>query len=324
MAACIVCAALTAPMGCKREAAAPAERGPFQKGFIGFVGAGQDDPVWAILKAGAERFAGNSALLEVRYAAPAILSPDQQIALIRSMHDSGMRGLCVQVFDAKALRPTLAELITKGVAVVTMIQSIEPLAVSGHVGFDEQAAGRAVAEATIQVLESGGHIMVLHASSLNRFERDRFEAFSAGLKAAPQIERWAEIDCGGEPFRAREEIKARSARFPNLSAWVSMKPWPLLAWSPDVAPLPAGCRLITCPADPALWPFIESGLCPAAVGFNYYEMGSKALQFCQVATQVDAQSHREYLAPIRLVFPANLAEYRNDWASWAAPPAAVQ
>ena len=103
-----------------------------------------------------------------------------------------------------------------------------------------------------------------------------------------------------------------------------MRPWPVQAWAPEVAPLPAGCRLITCPADPAIWPLIESGLCPAAVGFNYYEMGAKALQFCQIATLAETHSHREYHAPTRLVYPGNLAEYRRDWASWAARPGSAR
>jgi ABC-type sugar transport system substrate-binding protein len=329
----IACAALSLLPACENDSQPGVggtryRRIPTGAGYIAFIGAGQDDPLWPVLRAGAERFEREQGLIEVRYAAPPIVSPDQQATLIRSLTTPTLRGLCVQVIDPDSLGPVLDRARQNGAAIVTMGRRANYSPIHGNVGYDEEAIGRALADATVRYLKSRGAIMILHEGQKDRPMRRRYGAFMEAIEPVLGIERWAEIDCQGDPYRAREEIRARSERFPGLSAWVSLAPWPLLAWSPSSAtasapasPLPDGCKLITCGAEPTVWPFLESGLCPIVVGFDYHDMGAKALQFCQAATEGGVITPREYTVPVRMVTPTNLAEYKRDWAVWAAPPA---
>jgi len=205
----------------------------------------------------------------------------------------------VQVIDPKVMGPTFDRVRQSGGAIVTMVRRTEYTPIDGHLGRDEEAVGRALADATIGYLcpEKGdralattraqgpaaapsrrpspsstdcqGTIMVVHSAKDERVMRSRYDAFLAAMGAAPRIERRLFIDCGGDPNVARKEVASRCALYPCLSAFVSIAPWPLMEWSPGPAsapPLPAGCKLITCGAEPPFWPFIESGLCPSSSG----------------------------------------------------------
>jgi len=50
-----------------------------EEGFIAFVGAGQDDPLWPVLRAGAHRFDRAHGRVEVRYEAPPVVSPTSRL-----------------------------------------------------------------------------------------------------------------------------------------------------------------------------------------------------------------------------------------------------
>jgi len=326
--ALLFAAAFTVPAllgGCERGEPTRYRRIPKGAGFIAFVGAAEHDPLWPILRAGAERFERDQGLIEVRYVAPAVDSPDQQVALIRSLAGPSLRGLCVQVTDPAALESVFDLARQNGARIVTMIRRTDYPYIDGHVGYDETAVGSALADATIRYLHRQGAIAILYDAGGDRAVRDRYIAFTEAMKPAIGIERWAEIEYGGNPVQARRAMVGLAARYPRLSAWVSMSPWPIMELSPRAATnpasssLPPGCELITCGAEPWVWPFIESGICPVVVGFSYADAGLKALQFCQAATESNTIGGREYAIPIRIVTRANLDEYKRDWAVWSEP-----
>ncbi len=298
---------------------------PKGQGYVAFIGAGQDDPVWPILRAGAERFIRDFGAIEVRYAAPGIDSPGQQIEVIRSLSRPLLRGLCIQVIEPEPLCPVFDELAKSGVRIVTVMRPVVHPAVDGHVGYDDAAIGRELGNLVVQHLPrprppAVPTIMILHEGRRSRAMRERYDACLDALSREPSIERRGSADCGGDPVRARAEIASAAVRFPQLSGWVALEPWPVRAWSPDgdrKSPLPEGCVLITCGAEPALWPYIESNVCPAVVGFDYGDAGFMAMQFCQGAIQSSEERGRLYPVPIRVVTAATLARYKQDWAAWS-------
>lgn len=310
---------------CSCRDSGPVEKAPVRKepGLIAFIGAGRDDPLWPLLRAGAQRFEREYGRIEVRYDAPAIVSAEQQARLIQSLIHSSLRGLCVQVVAGAPLEPVFARVVQSGGQIITMCRRTDLPNVAGHVGYDDEAAGRALAEETVRYLNGQGTIMLLHEGQRDPAMRVRFRAFEEAIRRHPRVERLADTDCGGDPLLARRQIADFFARYPRLSAWVSLAPWPLLEGATERAgasALPAGCRLIPCGAEPATWPYIESGACPVAVGFAYHDAGFTALQFCQAAARSPGSGAREYTIPIRVVTPASLEEYRRDWAVWAAAP----
>ncbi len=322
--AVLVCLGSGCDNEAQREARSRYRRIPPSEGFIAFVGTGQDDPLWPVLRAGAERFDREFGWIHVRYEAPRIASAEQQMALIRSLADSKLRGLCVQAIDPEAMVPVLEYVVRKGGRIVTMMRKVPYGKIDGHVGCDEAVVGRSLADAVVRSLRSQGTVMALHAGDRDAAMRTRYNAFREAMQPFRSIELLAENDCGGDPFRARREIASLSARYPRLSAWVSPAPWPLEHWTstgPDDSPLPPGCRLITCGAEPPMWKYIENGTCPAVVGIVCHDLGFKALEFCQGALDAPSPGGREYLAPVRVITIENLEQYKHDWSVWTASPA---
>jgi ABC-type sugar transport system substrate-binding protein len=296
---------------------------PKETGFMVFVGAGPDDTLWPVLRASAQRFDRASGRYEVRYETPPITSSDKQVALIQSLASPSLRGICVQVVDSRGLVPALNRVQQSGTRIITIGDRVEGVAVDGHVGVNEDEVGRALAEATARCLDSRGAVMVLHGGDRSTAMRDRYRAFQDAARTYRQVEVWNSIDYGGSPMSARQAIVSWSSRYPSLSAWVSMAPWPVMngpASSETRPSLPAGCKIITCMAEPSLWPHVESGLCPYAVAFDYGEAGAKAMDLCQVAMQSTMHQPRGYAIPVRIISAASLEEYKRDWARWATPP----
>jgi ABC-type sugar transport system substrate-binding protein len=288
---------------------------PEDAGFVAFVGAGENDPLWPILRAGAQRFDRHLGRYHVKYAAPVTPTPERQVELIRSMIGPRMRALCVHLLDREVAGPLFTEVRKNGGIVVTMVTETESDLVTGHCGYDEAEIGAALADATVRYLNDAGAVMVLYRAEGTAAQAARYKAFKEQIRFS-HVERWAELDCGGDAARARAIIRERSARYPRLGAWVSMEPWPFQAWGTESG-LPDGCRVITCGAGPTVWPRVASGACVAAVGSNYYDLGYMALQFAQNEIESPSPYPRRYTVPIRMVYPSNLDAYKKDWAFWA-------
>ena len=285
-------------------------------GVIAFVGAGQRHSLWPVLKASAERYDHEMCMLDVQYLCPRGDSPQDQIDLLKSLTDTALRGVCVQLENAPALEPTLRELYNRGILIVSMVKPAPEEIRVGHVGFDESVVGETLADAAAEAIGDQGALMLLHAGTKDPVYGLRLVAFENQIRRHGRIEVQAEIDCQMDPFEARKEIRERSARFPRLSAWVALDDWPLRGVGLTDQPLPAGCRLITFGGVPDQWPLIRDGTCPAVVAANYRELGMQALQACEVATKKISRFKATYQAPLRIVRRSNLDAYISDWSSW--------
>ena len=305
--------------GCEKQQPVPATQPVRAKrsGMIAFIGAAKTDPIWPILQAGAKRFEQEQGVFEVRYDAPDVVSSDRQVALIRSLAGPSLRGICVQVIDPLGIRPALEQVKLYGGVIVTMMQKVEGIDLGGHVGYDDAAVGESLARLTIQALDGKGAIMVLHGNRNRAAMIERRKAFDDVLSGVHGIERWADVDCEGNPSDARREIADRTARYPRLSMWVSLGPWPFQNCPADETPIPKGQKIVLVSPGPEAWPYLKSGVCEAAVAFQYHEAGMYALQYCQTAAMTSTNTPREYRIPIRILNPSNVDEYASDWAFWA-------
>jgi len=297
-------------------------RGPYPRiradlGFIAFVGAGEGDPLWPILKTSAQRYAHRLGEMEVRYLCPAGNSPQDQIDVLQSLNDPDMRGLCIQIINAKALTPIFDEMHNRGIRIVSMIRPAPERYRVAHVGFDEAAIGEALADVTAKVLDGAGSIMLLHAGYEHPIYGPRLIAFEKQLSWHREIEVYAKQDCQTDARRARRIIRERSQRFPRLSAWVALDDWPIRDLGLGEPTFWPGCKFITFGGTPAHWILLQRGTSPAIVAANYRDLGAKGVQFCEMAVLHPSRFTQRYAAPLRTVLPTNLEEYQRDWAYWS-------
>ena len=99
-------------LGCEETALPPGVKMPvasarLDSGFIAFVGAGKNDPLWPILKTGAEHYVAMVGTTEVKYFCPKGDSAQDQIELLQSLHDPNMQGMCIHMADIDDISPVL-------------------------------------------------------------------------------------------------------------------------------------------------------------------------------------------------------------------------
>ncbi|MCK4657986.1 MAG: substrate-binding domain-containing protein [Phycisphaerae bacterium] len=291
------------------------------KGFIAVVGAGQNDPLWLVLRGSAlqqQNFIGN---VPIRTVAPPVISSHAQAQLIQKLRREGMRGLCVQVINPKAIAPHLQRLANDGVAVVTMVHPIESQPALVHCGVDQALLGESLADVLAEALKQKGTIAVVHANEKLDYTRERYEAFMERLIHYPRIKVLREFDCGGNPQRAQEMIRRCMHRFPRLNGWVAIDNWPLRGLDPREPLLPASCRLITTDPIPVLWDNLDSGNCFAMIAADYAEIARQAVLKCSIALEGKVVRQRTFLAKPRPVWSSSLHPYKIEWMEWCSRPA---
>lgn len=293
----------------QRQAAKPA-------GYIAFVGAGEADPFWPLLKSSASAYA-RQRNYDVRFRSPEGDSPNDQLQLLLSLKDPEMRGLIVQIMDLAPIRAALDQFFRSGITIITLIQPGPEELSSGHVGFDDERIGRTLADTVAKYLEEVGTIMLLHAGEDHSVYGPRLRAFRKQISRYPRIEVFAEVDGKLDSRQSRTLMRERSQRYPRLSAWVALDDWPIRDGGRIDEVVPPRCRFLTVGGTPHQWPLLKSGACPAVVAGNYREMGSKAVEFCEAAIRDTSAFPRLYSAPVRIVWATDLDNYVRDWTSWA-------
>ncbi|MFH0983435.1 MAG: substrate-binding domain-containing protein [Planctomycetota bacterium] len=308
-------AVLSPLLSCSPSARPPASTG---KGFIAIVGAGQDDPLWPVLRGSALRQQGFVGEVPLRAVAPPTVSTLAQTQLIDQLYREGMRGLCVQVIDPQAIGPYLKGLAQHGVPVVTMVHSVEGQQGLMHCGVDQRLVGEALADSIAGALQDKGTIAVVHANSSVPYARERYEAFSARLKRYPRIMVLREFDCGGNPQRAREMMRGCMRRFPRLNAWVAIDNWPLRGLDLQERLFPTSCRLVTTDPQPQVWDHLSTGTCLAMIGAEYFQVAEQAVIKCAAALERNLDRWPTFLAPPRPVRASDLHLYKTDWMAWCS------
>ncbi|UCG31653.1 MAG: substrate-binding domain-containing protein [Phycisphaerales bacterium] len=323
LSACVllVSLAVTAGLaGCKPEtpsgASVPAGK------YIGFVGVGADDPLWQVLRAGAERFPSEPGHLAVRFFTPQTASPQEQVRLLRGLvGDLNLKGLCVQVSDPEALQGVLGEMAVHGVSVVSMVRDVPEAYRTVFCGVDEGALGRALAEAAAEAADGEGNVMVLVSDLDDPAYGRRLEAFRDAIRLEPDIHVLGYVECQADGVAARRELREGSRRFPSLEVWVMLDNWAFRGWDEAEPLVGAGCRLIAVDPLPEVCKYLESGLCFALVGGVYGDIGYEAMRNCRLAIGSPRLVKLEFLVPAMIVRASELEEYRAQWRLWTRPVA---
>ncbi|MCP4247024.1 MAG: sugar ABC transporter substrate-binding protein [bacterium] len=295
--------------------------GDGQAGTVAVVGAGRTHPLWPVLRNAAARFQALNPRFEVLAEAPPVVSPNLQEKLVRRLRRDGVRGVCVQVTDARALAVLLESLRSEGVVVVTLFEPVESTDPFPHSGVDHRAEGIALADALAGCISDGGTIGVLGADAEPR-ARLRRAGFMRQMARHPKLTVLHKLDCGGDEARAVDLVCDTMKRFPGTDGWAAMEAWSLLAPDDGRPLLPAECRLVV--PGPVVDPVqaLRSGRCQAMVVANYHEIVTRALETCIMSLEEHPLLRPTIDAEVRILNASNLAAFERDWARWTAWPIA--
>lgn len=319
---CVMCLLLAAAGACQRGAnSRPVRTVSSDDGFIAVVGAGEDNPLWPVLRGSAQRANRDLGSITVRIVAPQIGSPAAQTELIRSLRGQQLRAICVQVTDADAIAPVLEELRTAGVLVVTMIQPVASRLPFHHCGIDEAQVGKAIAEALTEGIDDKGTVAVLRGDEADKELTARYRGFHNELKHHTDVRVLRELRYPGDPERARKTIRDFCERFPRLNGFAVLGAWPLQSPEGLSEPLvPAGCKLVSVDPLPGTWPLLARGWCHALVGAEYARIADKAIQWCVVVLAESELPPQTYSVPARKVWSGNLESWKLQWRQWTEVP----
>lgn len=307
LAAAAMPAALAA-YGCS-ERDARGDKGPGQL-LVGFVGAGEDDALWPVLREGAEAQRLRMPGLALHIEAPPRTSASAQAQILRKLHERGVRALCVQVVDPPALRDVLVWLRTCGVVVVTMGRSIETEPPFDHVGWSEQQLGEEIGRAISQALPTGGRIVMLRPAEPGGPLHDRYLAIRSEVAAYIGLQVFGEYPCSSAD-EAALILKQSVEHFPDLTGWISVGPWPLLIEPAEAEALTAGRLLIAGDPVPGTWNVLTRCAETAALGPDYGEMAGMALGTARDALAQGGTARRRGSVPLRSIRGHDVDAFRR-------------
>lgn len=279
--------------------------------LVAMIGAGEDDPLWPMLRAGAEAQRAGMPRIALRVEAPPHSSPSAQAEVVRRLAGEGLRGLCIQVTDQRALRDLLEQLRDRGVVVVTMGQPVESRVAFHHVGWSEQHVGEMLGRAAAEAFAAGGRIGLIKSAEDFGPLVDRYQAFKSEIAPFIGIEVFTELPCRSSA-EAEALLRRGQTDFPGLSGWVSMGPWPLMIEKARAEELLRGRVLIAADPLPATWDVLDSDMQVTAVGPDYGELIRMALGTTRDILMQGGAGRDRGTVPIRTVGSANVAAFRDS------------
>lgn len=306
------------PAACRSSESGDPDAGPRQ--FIAFVGAGTTDPLWPVLRAGAERYAKTHPYHLFKYLVPDVVSPEEQAKLIRGLlGDVNLRGICVQVIDPQAMASVLGEASIHGIPVVTMLRDVTPSLRQAFCGIDEQNIGRQLAVAAVEAVDGSGNIMVLTSSVSDPVYQRRLAGFREGMRRQSDVHVLAFAECGGKRLQARQVLEEYTKRYPSVGAWVMLDNWAFTRRGNSLSKLINSRPIVAMNPFPLHWGRLESGECFALIGGDYGKIGYESLRLCEMAMGGALSGRMDSLVPAEIVRASELMAFRLKWITWSSP-----
>jgi ABC-type sugar transport system substrate-binding protein len=310
LASALVSAAL--PAACQRS------KPPTPSHTCLIVGIGEDDPLWPLIKAGAQCYAGTTRSLNLKMIAPAKSDPAAQADLARGGLDRTVTAVCLQSTGHALTAQLVKDLTIGGTPVILIGEDIPNSGRFGQVGWDDFEAGKSLATALSESLGDRTTFMLIYADRAGEIYLSRLNGFVVGMQDYTFLRELHRFDCQADPAEVLKIIAEQGRRYPRLGAWACVGDWPAAIRIEDLrGGLPAGVGLAVIGGLPSVWPLLEQGLCPAAVATDYGRWGYEAVSLSELAFHRAVKPGEVRLTPPRIVRARDLDQFKRDWADWA-------
>ncbi len=275
---------------------------------IAVVGAGEDDPLWPVIRAVSAARQAQVPQYRIRVEAPPMTSINAQHALLRRLRDEAA-AVCVQVIEPAATRPVLEELRRAGLIVVTMGRPVEAEVPFLHVGWSEGLVGEQLARTLVDQLPDGGMIALLTRRS-DAGDDDRALAMRSELRRFVGLRIIAEYPCRTSSD-AQAAMAAAHENFPALAGWLSLGDWPLHIDAERAEAALGGRMLVAADASPATWPVLERNLPITVITPDYARLAGAAIDRARDVLMGRGDARDRSQLPILAITHANVAGFRS-------------
>ncbi|MBN2983090.1 sugar-binding protein [Cohnella algarum] len=255
-----------------------------------------NNPFWRSLESGA-REAAESYGMELEYAGPTRIDPEEQTRLLEKAVAKGADALLVQGLNDPVYARLIDEAVRRGIPVVT-VDADEPNSRRiAYVGSDNELAGAQMGELVARKLDGEGEIGVLLGSEATN-QRLRLEGFRNVVSRYPGLS-IADVRISNiSRLQAAEQAAELLQEFPELRAIVGFSALDGLGIAEAVQRLGVG--------DVSVFAFddlentkeaIQSGKIEASVVQHPYRMGEEAVRLLHALLQGEPLGQSQHVVP---------------------------
>lgn len=143
------------------------------------------------------------------------LNQQTQVSDIENMVQSGVKALIVAPVDSQGIVPTINEVKSKNIPVITSDIGVSGTTVASHVSSDNVKIGEMAADELAKLMGDKGNIGIIDWTTVSA-TADREKGFLDELKKYPNMHVIDKQDCGGDRNQALSLTENMIQQYPNL------------------------------------------------------------------------------------------------------------
>lgn len=276
-----------------------------------------NNPVFGYARVGAERAAKQLGNVEIEWTGPQKDDPLKQASTIDAMVNKGVDGIVISCSDPQIPRRSIDRAVAAGIPVITFDSDSPGSKRQAYYGVNDLNLGRQLGRDIAAQLKGRGAVAILSGvrGALNLQMREK--GVRDELKNHAGIKIIDTFYCDDDLPRS-EQIMRDVTRSRKPAGWVLVGGWPLFTRNGLSAITPGKTRVVSVDPLPDTWKWIEKNYVQVCLGQKVFGWGEEGVKLCVRAI------NGEKLPVINdsgfdVVTPANLAQYKKQWALMAKP-----
>jgi ribose transport system substrate-binding protein len=270
-----------------------------------------DIPVFNYARIGAERQAREYGNVDVVWNAPPTADPNAEKEILESAITQHVDGIAISALNGDFLTDTINKAVDAGIPVTTWDSDAPKSKRIAFYGVDDYAAGRIMGEETVRLLNGKGKVAIITSGSSNL--QRRLQAITDALAKAPGIQVVETFDIKEDTARCAEVMASATARYPDLSAWLSTGGWPVFTRNATAVVNPAKTKVLSFDTIQPALDLLREGKVSVLIGQKYFGWGSESVKLLY-----DVKHGRMPASPIidsgvDVVTRENVDDYAAKW-----------
>jgi ribose transport system substrate-binding protein len=271
-----------------------------------------DIPVFNYAKIGAERQAKEYGNVEILWNAPASADQLKQKEILESAITQHVDGIAISSLNGDFLTDTINKAIDAGIPVTTWDSDAPKSKRIAFYGVDDYASGQIMGEETVRLLNGKGKVAIITSVGASNLQR-RLEGIKEALAKAPGIQIVETYDIKEDTVRCAELMASGTARYPDLSAWLSTGGWPVFTRNATTVVNPAKTKVISFDTIQPALDLLREGKVTVLLGQKYFGWGAESVKLLY-----DIKHGKMPAAPIidsgvDVVTKENVDDYAAKW-----------
>ena len=271
-----------------------------------------DIPVFNYAKIGAERQAKEYGNVDVLWNAPTTADQLKQKEILESFITQKVDGIAISALNGDFLTETINKAIDAGIPVVTWDSDAPKSKRYAYYGVDDYAGGQVLGEQAVRLLNGKGKVAIITSVGATNLER-RLAGMKDALAKAPGIQIVEVFDIKDDVVRCAELIATGTARYPDLSAWLSTGGWPVFTRNATAAIDPAKTKVIAFDTIQPALDLLREGKATVLLGQKYFGWGSESVKLLYDIKHGKMPSSPIIYSGADLVTKENVDEYIATW-----------